>query len=78
MIIGALMAVMMAYLVLTEPEEGIGGRHTQRQQQAEPPPHPPPMGPGSQCSDFTPCPSGLDCKFDEDLDMSVCKSMMEQ
>ena len=76
MILGALMAIMMAYLVLTEPEEGIGGRHRRQQQQQqpeEPPPPPAPMELGSPCNGFDRiCPSPLVCELDETLDYSVC------
>eukprot|EP01043_Picozoa_sp_COSAG02_P004594 COSAG02_NODE_121_length_35326_cov_25.450819_26_plen_557_part_00 len=75
MILGALMAIMMAYLVLTEPEEGFGGRHRQQQEvePAEPPPPPAPMELGSACNGFDRiCPSPLVCELDEALDYSIC------
>ena len=73
MILGALMAIMMAYLVLTEPEEGFGGRHRQQEAQEEPPAPPSPMELGSPCNGINRiCPSPLVCELDEALDYSVC------
>ena len=73
MILGALMAIVMAYLVLTEPEEGFGGRHRQQEVQEEPPPPPSPMELGSPCNGINRiCPSPLVCELDETLDYSIC------